>query len=382
MSKPINPDVDNFPDYNVPQGPVGHSGNIGLEFPAEHQVGPLRETIPQTPDDVSTLVENTPTPEAPAVPVNAPQAPEKKGWSIRTKALVAGAVAVALTGVGIGVGVATAGGKKEDATAPSTPAATSSPFGPTSGENPNTSSINPDTNTAVIVDPTTPAETAPTTSAQPASPQQEATTSVAAPTSEAPTTVATPELPPALQKYVVSPEEAIKNSDGYWDGYAKQIGVEDNSVTDADQQQLEAWLQTGYNNIQISQFVTEKQGSNLTALANALIANPGLDSSLKTDMIRSIAKHWMFNTLPETLQNDPLLTYMEKTVQKVPKGSILRVSVNSWDPKQGMRLDYRATDAQTGAKTFEQWNDSGVLVPFSYSTLGANNTLIWTFQTH
>jgi hypothetical protein len=204
MPQPINPNLESFPEFGpspkepvapVAKAPVGHSGNLGLEFPAQEQLGPLGEQVLSTPDDpraidsievssaeeaVGTSTDNASQAGAhraettPTAPATAPQDPEKQRWLTPKKTITIGVATAAVIGAAFGIGKATAGGSNE--TAPK-PGATSEPFPPQSTDTQPTTSINLETNSAVIVAPTTQAETsdnssAATTAQTPESPQE------------------------------------------------------------------------------------------------------------------------------------------------------------------------------------------------------------------
>lgn len=169
-------DTDNFPDFTprpdetaeVHDGStVRHSGDLPVEEGGER---PVEVHDTSLAEDVAAGRIVPPIDTAPAAPTVAPQPEGGRRLSRKAKAIIGGTVAVVLLGGGIGAGLAMAGGKKEEgATAPSTPAATSSPFAPKTQNSQPQTTINPETNSATVV--TSPQqsanETTPSSSEQP-----------------------------------------------------------------------------------------------------------------------------------------------------------------------------------------------------------------------
>lgn len=296
---------------------AGQAARTSVQAPAE--------AAPATPN-TGSRTGVTPPPETGSNPATR----EGRRWSPKKIVGTAVAAAVVVGGATVGILEAT---RDSDEAGPSNPAKTSTPFAPdtlTTAPSP----IGPDTKTAVIVNPTTPAETAPATQ----SAQQE--TSSPSPTSEVTPAafVLEPapnanEYPEELQKYVVNQAQAEADPDHYWPAYAKRIGMEITPVSAADKAQIEEYILSpdtpAVNSVPFAQELAKYQGDNFNAYANALVNNRGLEGPVKLAMIKELIPYFTLNA--ENYVSNPadyyFLSSLNTMLAKLPNKSNVNIQI-------------------------------------------------------
>ncbi len=307
--------------------------------------------------------------------------PEKPRFSPKAKGVALGTAVLAIAG-GIGFGIAlgksSSGARKDPQIGLSPSVSNSTPN--TQGSQ--TSSIDLNTNKAVIVAPTPKLETTPSTTAasssdQPTTPATKETVSTAfAALEPAPNAN---EYPKEQQKYVINSAQLEQNPDGYLKAYGETIGAKEIPVGSAEYAQFETWLQRPeWYGLQAATFVSEKQGNNLNALANALLANPNLGPTDKKAVVTYFAGFFLFNNLESTVASDRLIPFIEDQVTKIPKGSVIDLRVGNFVPAGGITLWVTGKDAETGVPTYKYDLGPSAPGPVGYSNDGIHG-FRWIF---
>ena len=147
---------------------------------------------------------------------------------------------------------------------------------------------------------------------------------------------------PDVQKFVVNAEQAAVDPEQYFSAYAKAVGMKAAVATEEDRVKILDLAATDGN--AAGDKIGELQNQNLTNWANAMLVNQDLPTELKDALSTELAQYFILDADKPDTDSVHMFPKFDEFVKTVPKEAVIMAYMGEYDQELGrltINFDYR-----------------------------------------